>query len=116
MIQELPQSHDNVLGFRVSGDVTKQDYDVLTPAVSAAAAGGTVRLLLDMTDFRWEKVGAWASDLHFGHEFHQAIERMALVGDHTWEKHLASLAQPFYAREARFFSAADEAWAWVEGT
>ncbi len=116
MIQKLPQSHDNVLGFQVSGDVTKQDYEVLTPAVSAAAEGGAVRLLLDMTDFRWEKVGAWGSDLHFGHEFRKAIERMAMVGDHNWEKHLASLSQPFYAQEARFFTSLDEAWAWVEGS
>jgi len=115
MIEQLTGSHDNVLGFSVSGDVTKEDYDVLTPAVAAEAEKGSVRLLLDMTDFHWEKVNAWGADLHFGHEFHDVIDRMALVGDHTWEKHLAQLAQPFYAQEARFFTARDDAWAWVDG-
>ncbi|MGA7688981.1 MAG: STAS/SEC14 domain-containing protein [Jiangellales bacterium] len=114
MIEELSASHDHVLGFRVSGDITKEDYDVLTPAVATAAQNGSVRLLLDLTDFRWEKVDAWGADLHFGHEFHDAIERMAIVGDHAWEKYLARMAQPFYAREARFFSTGDEAWAWMD--
>ena len=39
MIEQLSESHDNVLGFRVSGDVTKEDYDVLTPAVERARRG-----------------------------------------------------------------------------
>jgi len=116
MIAELSGSHDNVLGFQVSGDITKEDYDVLTPAVATAAQNGSVRLLLDLTDFRWEKVDAWGSDLHFGHEFHDAIERMAIVGNHRWEKYLARMAQPFYAQEAQFFSTADEAWAWVNAS
>ncbi len=113
MIEQLPESHDNVLGFRVSGDVTKEDYDVLTPAVEGAAQGGSVRLVLDLTGFRWEKVDAWGADLHFGREFRDSIEQMAIVGNHTWEKYLARMAQPFYAREARFFSTVDDAWAWV---
>jgi hypothetical protein len=42
---------------------------------------------------------------------------MAIVGDGTFEKLLAKLADPFYADDARFFGAedVDSAWEWAEG-
>ena len=115
MIEKMPRSHENVLGFRVGGDVTREDYDVLVPAVQAIVDGsGSVRLLLDLTGFHWEKVDAWAADLRFGKTYHNSIERMAIVGRHEWEKWLTRLAEPFYAREARYFDDVDRAWDWLD--
>lgn len=46
MIQQMGQSEDNVLGYRVVGDVTKDDYTELVPAVEAAVKKyGAIRLL-----------------------------------------------------------------------
>lgn len=45
-----------------------------------------------MINRHWEKVDPWSADLGFGREFHEKIERMALVGNKSWEKHLAKLA------------------------
>lgn len=115
MIEQLSHSHGAVLGFRVAGDVTAADYRVLEPVVQVAVdERGSVRLLLDLTDFRWEKVEAWGADLRFGKHFRDAIERLAIVGDQRWEKWLARLAEPFYAQHATFFSDQDAAWAWLE--
>jgi len=55
-------------------------------------------------------------DLKFGHEkFRNQIEKMAIVGDKTWEKWMTHLAKPFYSRDAKFFHSADigKAWAWL---
>ncbi|GAA4063771.1 SpoIIAA family protein [Agromyces indicus] len=113
-ITQSDRSSGDILGFVVSGDVTKADYDVLTPAVEAAVEEhGEVKLMLDLTDFRWEKVGAWGADLRFGHEFHEKVARMAIVGHKKWEERLALLASPFYAREAAYFEDPDAAWAWL---
>lgn len=113
-ITKLDSSDGGVLGFKVSGDVTKADYETLTPAVAEAVEQhGTVDLLLDLTDFHWEKVSAWGSDLRFGHEFHDKIERLAIVGNRAWEKHLASLASPFYAKQSAYFDNDAAAWAWL---
>lgn len=115
MIEKMTRSHDNLLGFRVSGDVDRVDYDTLVPAVSEIVDdSGSVRLLLDLTDFHWEKVGAWAADLRFGNQYHNSIERMALVGHHAWEKWLTRLSAPFYAREAKYFEDVDQAWDWLD--
>lgn len=115
MITQLSQGHDDQLGFTISGDVTKADYEVLTPAVEQAIAEhGSVKLLLDLTDFHWEKVEAWGADLHFGATLHNEIAKMALVGNKTWERWLTHLAQPFYAEQAQYFESADEAWQWID--
>lgn len=114
-IAALAHGDSNALGFKVSGDVTKEDYDVLTPAVAhAVQESGTTRLLLDLTDFRWEKVNAWADDLRFSHQFHDKITKMAIVGDRKWEEHLARLCAPFYAQQAKYFATDAEAWTWLD--
>ncbi len=114
-ITTMDRSGGNTLGFKVSGDVTKADYEVLTPAVEKAVGQhGSVNVLLDLTGFHWEKISAWAADLHFGHEFHDKIERMAIVGDKKWEKYLAHLASPFYAKDSKYFDDAADAWTWLE--
>jgi hypothetical protein len=114
MIEQLDHDRDDVLGFRVVGDVTRDDYAALTPVVEGAVEEhGTIRLLLDMHDFTWEHVGAWGADLHFGRQFHEAVERLALVGDQRWGRHLAHLAGPFYAQRAEWFEDRDTAWSWV---
>ena len=116
MIEKLEQSSENVLGFKVSGDVVKADYDVMVPAVEAALkTNEMVMVLLDMTGFKWEKAEAWGSDLKFGREFRHKITKMAIVGDKNWEKWLTALVDPFYAKDAKFFhpEESDKAWAWL---
>ena len=116
MIEKLTQSSKNVLGFKASGDVTKADYQTMVPAVEAALQEhDSVRVLLDLTEFKWEKAEAWGTDLKFGHDFHKKISKMAIVGDKTWEEWLTKVAAPFYAVEAKFFQSddVDSAWAWL---
>ena len=115
MIETMDRSTQTVLGFKVSGTVTKDDYEVLTPAVEAAIdANGSVSLLLDLTGFHWEKVSAWASDLRFAKQYHDKISKMAIVGDKKWEEHLAGLSSPYYAKEAKFFGSDGDAWDWLQ--
>ena len=112
----VDRSGGDTLGFKVSGDVTKGDYDVLTPAVAAAVdQHGTVNLLFDLIDFHVEQVSARGADPKFGHTYHHKIRRMAIVGDKKWQKHLAAICSPFYAKEAEFFENDADAWAWLEG-
>ncbi len=115
MIEKMERSAGDKLGFVVSGDVTKADYETLVPAVDAAIeAHGSVSLLLDLAGFHWERISAWGVDLRFGRDHHDSIARVAIVGDKQWERHLASLAAPYYAREARLFETDDDAWDWLD--
>jgi hypothetical protein len=117
MIDKLERSSGDVLGYKVAGTVTKSDYEVMVPQVEALVEQeGSIKMLLDMTEFKWEKVSAWGSDFKFGREYRQKISKMAIVGDKTWEKWLTKLADPFYAQEAKYFPAAerDAAWSWLK--
>jgi hypothetical protein len=106
----------NVVGYKAIGEITAADYEKLVPEVKALIEKeGNIRILFDLTDFKWEKLEAWLADLKFGYEFHNQIEKMAVVGDKTWEQWMTHLARPFYAQDAKFFHSEDidKAWAWL---
>ena len=116
MIKKMEESAGNAIGFRTVGRITKDDYQVLVPEVEALVEQeGNIRLLLDMEQFEGEEFKAWGADFKFGREFRKKIDKLAIVGDKRWEKWLAALADPFYAREAEFFKTDDRdaAWSWL---
>ena len=116
MIEKLEQSTGNVLGYKIAGTIGKEDYAVMVPEVEALIEQkGQINILLDMTEFKWEKVSAWGSDMKFGSKFHKKISKMAIVGDKKWQKWLTKIADPFFAMEASYFPSEEStaAWAWL---
>ena len=117
MIEKMIESTGYTIGFKAVGTITKEDYAQLTTELETIVSeAGSLRLLLDLEAFTGEDIKAWGADLRFGHEFRKKIEKMAIVGDKKWQKGLALLADPFYARESQFFPIAerDAAWAWIQ--
>ncbi len=59
MVEKLPQSSGNVLGFKLSGKLHDEDYKHLVPvAEEAIQAHGKVRLVAHPTDFHgWDLYG-----------------------------------------------------------
>lgn len=116
MIKMMSESKGNVVGFKAVGVIKPADYAELVPAFEKLInEQGNVRVLIDMQEFKAESPSAWRADLKFGREFHQRIEKLAIVGDKRWEKWLTEFCSPFYAREARYFHTADmiAAWDWL---
>ena len=116
MIKKLEGSHDSIIGYQAIGDIVKDDYKSMVPEVEALASKyETIYMLIDMSRFKREEISAWESDLQFGREFRKNIGKLALVGDKRWEKWMAKLAVPLYAREAKFFHTdqMDAAWQWL---
>ncbi|MBE2222187.1 MAG: STAS/SEC14 domain-containing protein [Anaerolineae bacterium] len=119
MIEKMSESAGNVVGYRVVGKVTKEDYtETLFPEVGALVAQeGSIGLLLQLDELTGEEAKAWGTDIKFGKEYHKKIERLAVVGNGRLEKIIASLADPFYAQDAKYFHTddIDTAWEWVAG-
>lgn len=116
MFEKMSQSEGKVVGYKVVGTITKADYEIFVPEVEALVKQeGTINMLLDMTHFKWEKINAWGSDWKFGREYHQKIDKLALVGDKKWEEWITKLAEPFFAGQAKFFPPddMDDAWKWL---
>ena len=116
MIEKKVESSGNVVGYKAIGTITASDYQHLGSEVKALVEKeGSIRLLIDLCEFKWEKMEAWLPDLKFGSEFHHEIQKIAIVGDLTWEKWITHLSKPFFAHDAKFFHHADmdKAWAWL---
>jgi len=116
MIKALSQSSGSVVGYKFSGTITREDYETFVPQVQALVEQeGSINMLLDLEEFEWEKISAWGEDMKFGHDYHEKIAKMAIVGDKKWEKWLTKLVDPFYASKAKYFNTTemDAAWDWV---
>ncbi len=116
MYEKIAESSGNVVGYKAVGTITDADNKKLEAEVKALVEKqGNIRTMFDMSQFKWEKAEAWGSDLKFGSEFKNKIDKMAIVGDKTWEKWMTQLAKHFYARDAKYFKSADidKAWAWL---
>ena len=121
MIEILPQSTDICVGFKFSGEITAEDYNVLVPKLDEAiAASGKINFMVLMDDFKWRGglEGAKA-DFEFGTHQYRQIEKAAFVGDKKWQKWMIKIMDPFTRRtDERVFDLdqLDEAWQWVKET
>ena len=116
MIDVLPESSPKILGFKMSGKLHDEDYKKFVPLVDdAIAKQGKVRILAHFHDFHgWDGRALW-DDIKFSTKHCLDIERIALVGDKTWEKWMAKVCKPFTMAKIQYFEAAklDAAWKWL---
>ncbi|HMF17031.1 MAG TPA: STAS/SEC14 domain-containing protein [Gemmataceae bacterium] len=117
MIEQLPQSEGKILGFKMSGKLHDEDYKNFVPLIdSVAAKEGKVRLLAQFHDFHgWDMHALW-DDIKFSTTHCLKIERIALVGEKTWEKWMSKVCKPFTMAKIEYFDAADAdaAWTWLK--
>lgn len=116
MIEQLSSKHPKVLGFKLSGKLHDADYKTFVPQVDGAIAKeGKVRMLAQFHDFHgWDMHALW-DDIKFSTTHCTKIERIAMVGDKTWEKWMAKVCKPFTMAKIRYFdvSEIDAAWTWL---
>ena len=118
MIEILPESTEACIGFKLSGEVTAEDYDVMVPKMDEAiAAAGKINMLVVMGDFKWRGglEGAKA-DFRMGTHQYRQVEKAAFVGEKKWHEWMVKIMDPFTGRtDERFFDLEDleEAWQWV---
>jgi hypothetical protein len=117
MVEQLPRSAGNVLGFKMSGKLHDEDYKKFVPIVDqTVAAKGKVRMLALFQDFHgWDLKALW-DDIKFSTTHCLEVERIALVGDKKWEEWMAKVCKPFTMAKIRYFDVSDleSAWKWLE--
>jgi hypothetical protein len=117
MIETLPSPSDKVLAFKLSGKLHDEDYKTFVPAVDKAIAeDGKVRMLAQFHDFHgWDAHALW-DDTKFAMTHCTKIERIALVGEKTWEKWMATVCKPFTMAKVKYFDVGqiDDAWKWLQ--
>jgi len=119
MIEQLPQSTANILGFKMSGKLHDADYKTFVLIVEAATkAQGKGRLLARFENFHGCDLHALWDDTKFATEHCKDVERVALVGDKKWEEWMAKVCKPFTLAKLRYFDAheIEAAWQWLKAT
>jgi len=118
MFVKMDQSTGDLIGFKVSGVLTDEDYQrVLIPEIQKVInQQGKVRLLWDMEEFHgWDLHAAW-DDLIYGFKINKNLSRIAILGDRQWEEWMAWVLEPFAQGELRYFhnSKLEEALEWLK--
>ena len=123
MIALLDDMPDGTIGFRVDGDVEREDYtNVLIPEVTSAVDSGrglrTLYLIEGLDEI--ESAALW-EDTKLGYDLvlkhHGDWKRSAIVTDIDWMARASKLFMWLFPGEARLFrvSELEQAKAWVAG-
>jgi SpoIIAA-like len=118
MIEIVPNFPDSVVGLIAKGHVTKQDYEaVLIPAIEAALKRhDKIRIYYELgSQFAGIDPGAAWEDLKTGVGHLNRWERMAVVTDVDWIKHMLNAFRFVIPGDMRLFptAQASEARAWI---
>src|SRR5579871_1418816 len=118
MIESIDTFPDNVVALLAKGHVTKNDYDqVVVPKVDAALTRHKkIRLYYELgSQFAGIDPGAAWEDLIVGVEHLTSWERVAIVTDVDWIRHVINGFRFLMPGQLRVFPAADaaEAKAWI---
>ena len=119
MFELLDESTENCVGFRVSGKVSTEDYDVVLPKLDAAIeAHGRINLLVEWGEVEgMEGLDAAKADWSLGTHQYRQVDKAAFVGDKKWQKSVIKIMDPFTRRTTERFFGIDqlqEAWRWVK--
>jgi hypothetical protein len=123
MVERMSDMPEGTLGFRVDGDVEREDYtDILRPALEEAMRSGdnlrTLYLLEDLDDIEG---GALWEDMKLGFDLgvrqRERWERSAIVTDIEWMARATKLFAWMIPGEARVYPLAEleDAKRWVAG-
>ncbi|MFO0851079.1 MAG: STAS/SEC14 domain-containing protein [Gemmataceae bacterium] len=116
MVEQLTDMPAHTVGLKLSGKLHDADYKAFVPLIDAEfAKEGKVNVLAQFHDFHgWDLHALW-DDIKFATTHCTKIQRIALVGDKTWEKWMAAVCKPFTMAKVRYFDAAgiEAAKAWL---
>jgi hypothetical protein len=100
----------------INGKPHMSDYQKISPVVGDAVKKvGKIRLLVLMHNFHGSEAMALWEEIKLDVSHFNQIERLAIAGDATGEKWMATFAKPFTMATVRYFPADKrvEAWGWV---
>ena len=116
---KLKEAQDGIVALDVSGKVTRRDTAVVFPVLEhLIQEQGTVRVLVELHDFKGWDHDALLSDLEFSIRYLSGLERLAVVGELGERSGSAKLTQPLFARRIRLFNRSRVAAArqWLRGS
>ncbi len=118
MFQPIPVFDEDIFAFRITGKITKKDYEAFKQTLMTLIHKyGPLSLLLDLKNMSGLEAGVVWEDLKFASQHDKDFKKIAIIGDRKWEKWLTVLTDALTTPELRFFEAEEtsEALDWLRG-
>ncbi len=118
---DLSHSDSGIVRVKVEGKIEKGDFDKhVGPVVDDLIEhqGKITGLMIDVTSFDgWTGLGALLEHIRFIKHHHKYLDRVAVVGNHTWQAILPRIAPLFINAQVKYFdeTAHDAANLWITG-
>ena len=94
-IELVENAEAKLLEVKISGKLSAEDYETLEPGVEKLIGdSGKSKILFMMSDFHGWELGAVWEDIKFATKHCTDIEKVAMVGEKTWEKWMAMICKP----------------------
>ena len=108
-IELIENAAEKSLEVKISGKLSAEDYEILEPGVEKLIGdSGKIKILFIMHDFHGWDLGAVWEDIKFATKHCTDIEKIAMVGENTWEKWMATICKPFTMSSIKYFDAGEE--------
>lgn len=104
MLTNLITEKENLVAFRMTGALTKKDYNFIIPVLEDRIKRfGKIDLFWEMVNSHgWDLEALW-EDLKFDIKHLNHFRKVAIVGDKKWEEWMARLISPFTSAEVKYF-------------
>ncbi|MDX5436145.1 MAG: STAS/SEC14 domain-containing protein [Pontibacter sp.] len=116
MLQLLEQTKDDLVAFRISGNVDRNDYNVMLPLLEERIKQhGKIRVYVEVMDVEDYSLRALWEDIKFDFKHAADFSKAAIVGDRKWIDWLTVMAKPFTAADVKYFDFNERqiAWEWI---
>jgi hypothetical protein len=116
MIEKIGENEGKIIGFKIIGNVTKADYKVMIPEIeSILSKEESVSVLMDISQFKGEDMDALRDHFKMFHDYHKKIDKIAVIGNKSWEEWITKFAESVYLQSKFFYqSDMDSAWKWLK--
>jgi len=105
------------LSLKAVGKLTHEDYLTITPMLDSALKGVKEPIVNAFIDARelegWELRAAW-DDFKLGLKHGREFNKIAILGNKTWQEYAAKLGSWFISGEIKFFEESSTAFNWLE--
>ncbi|MER2996138.1 STAS/SEC14 domain-containing protein [Pontibacter populi] len=105
MLELLEESKGDLVAFRISGHVDKNDYDIMLPILEEKIKQyGKINVYAEMQDVEDFTLKALWEDLKFDFRHSADFSKAAFVGEQKWLDWLTIAASPFTPAKVKHFT------------
>lgn len=114
MIKVIPINESHILAVRISGKLVEKDYVDFVPQLERILKKeNKISLLIKLEEFEGWSAKAMLEDMKIGLTHDDDLLRIAIVGEKTWQKFMASIGNLFTDTKIDYFDEESSALEWL---